>query len=380
MNPNYLLKQEIDYELRVRGINITGGVEFLQKLFRLVMTETVAIRLQNLGDFDPQEHLQYITSKTQELEVSPIGPRLRTRVRHFSGRLTQLLKWNMLPKTVSVSAIRDLITRLEALERRAIHCVSNLSEDGAVSERVMQQDTGTVRVRVQADATEHTAQLGGPDVATSIQETRRELFREANSDIRGKVSSLDNSIAGEKVLVLPWHFKNLPHPAERILRELPSVNGLDVNLLLQFLTKILEIRAVFTVTDQVLLQEIYPYCKEPLSNHVQQALNNGRAFDQLHEDIILSFIPRRRFDHLREERVARLQREEESLSAYSNAVKKAAQVLRLSLSDAEIVANIVDGLSKTQHSRLIFKIHLQLSEIWRSCVFVIRMCLLMIML
>jgi hypothetical protein len=52
---------------------------------------------------------------------------------------------------------------------------------------------------------------------------------------------------------------------------------------------------------------------------------------------------------------ARLQREEESLSAYSNAVKKAAQVLRLSLSEAEIVANIVDGLSKTQRSRLIFK-------------------------
>jgi hypothetical protein len=70
------------------------------------------------------------------------------------------------------------------------------------------------------------------------------------------------------------------------------VNGLDVNLLLQFLIKILEIRAVFTVTDQVLLQVIYPYCKEPLRNHVQQALNCGWGFDQLHEDIF-SFIPGR---------------------------------------------------------------------------------------
>jgi hypothetical protein len=47
--------------------------------------------------------------------------------------------------------------------------------------------------------------MGGPDVATSIPETRRELVREANSDIHGNVSSLDNSIAGAKVLLLPWH-------------------------------------------------------------------------------------------------------------------------------------------------------------------------------
>jgi hypothetical protein len=92
------------------------------------MTETLAIRLQNVGDFDPQEHVQYITSETQELELSRIGLRLRTRERHFSGRLTLLLKSNMLPETVSVSAIRDLITRLEALGQRAIHFVWKLSE------------------------------------------------------------------------------------------------------------------------------------------------------------------------------------------------------------------------------------------------------------
>jgi hypothetical protein len=68
MNPNYLPRKEIGYELRVRGINITGDVDFLRKLFRLVTTEAVAISGHNLGDFDPQEHLEYITRKTLELE------------------------------------------------------------------------------------------------------------------------------------------------------------------------------------------------------------------------------------------------------------------------------------------------------------------------
>jgi hypothetical protein len=114
-----------------------------------------------------------------------------------------------------------------------------------------------------------------------------------------------------------------------MLSELASVDGLDVNLLLQFLGKILKIHAVFTVTDQLLLQLIYPYCKR-LSNRVEQALNNSWGFDRCHDDVIFSFIPRRRFDRPRQETFGRLQKEE-SLSAYSDAIKEAAQSFKIVL-------------------------------------------------
>jgi hypothetical protein len=70
MNPNYLLREEIEYELCVRGLNVMGDINLLRQVFRSVVTETVAVNLENLGgEFDPQEHIEYISSKIQELEV-----------------------------------------------------------------------------------------------------------------------------------------------------------------------------------------------------------------------------------------------------------------------------------------------------------------------
>jgi hypothetical protein len=140
-------------------------------------------------------------------------------------------------------------------------------------------------------------------------------------------------------------------------------------------------RIKVNVSDRVLLQVIYPYCKKHLNNRIQQAVSDKWSFDQFPEDVIWPFVPGRRFDRLRQEMFGRLQREEEALAAYSAATKQAAQVLRLSLSETEIVANIVDGLNKTQRSRLIFKNPpATFQELDQLCVCMIKMCPLMIML
>jgi hypothetical protein len=141
---------------------------------------------------------------------------------------------------------------------------------------------------------------------------------------------------------------------DRLLKHLPSVDGFEVKALFQFLQKVIGIRTVLNVTDSVLLQVIYPYCRNTLNTRIQYTLCNGWSFNQLHEDVICSFVPRRRFDRLRQ-MFGRLQREAESLAAYVESIRQAALVLRLSLSETEIVANIIDGLSKSQRSRLIFK-------------------------
>jgi hypothetical protein len=309
----------------------------LHKVFRSVATEPVATSLENLGDFYPQEHIESISSKIQELELllektttelSAIGPRVRTRVRHFAVRLTTLLNWATLPENISVSVLRELILRLEAIEKRTIHYSSNCPEDRTVAGGMMQHQKGAAQICIHDDVMRHSTRSGESDVAISIQDSTTESTMEANSTIRGHDTQLNNPRAGENLLLLPWRFNKLPHPVDRMLKQLPLVDGLEVNSLLQFLKSILQIRAVFTVTDQVLLQVIYPYCKKPLSNRAQQALSNDWNFDQFHEDVICSFDPRRRFDRLRQEMFGRLQREDESLVAYSDATKQAAQVLR----------------------------------------------------
>jgi hypothetical protein len=56
------------------------------------------------------------------------------------------------------------------------------------------------------------------------------------------------------------------------------------------------------------------------------------------------------FDSLRQELFGRLQREDETLAEYVESIIEVAAVLKLSLSEVEVVANITDGLSSSQRS------------------------------
>ena len=151
-----------------------------------------------------------------------------------------------------------------------------------------------------------------------------------------------------------WQYGKVPHPVDRELRELPTVSGLDVEPLLQFLLKVRKLRDTFNVADRPLLELIHTFCKSPLRERVIEALRTSVDFDRFHEDVIQYVVPRRRFEQLCQDMFGRLQREEESLSAYAESIKDAATVL-LALSETEVVAVIMDGLSPSQRSRLVFQ-------------------------
>jgi hypothetical protein len=117
------------------------------------------------------------------------------------------------------------------------------------------------------------------------------------------------------------------------------------------------------------LELIYPFCKSPLRERVAEALGASVDFDQFHEDAIQYFVSRRVFEQLRQEMFGRLQREEESLSTYAQSIKDAATVLRLSLSETEVVAVVMDGLSPSQRSRLVFqKLPVTFRELDQLCI------------
>jgi hypothetical protein len=105
-----------------------------------------------------------------------------------------------------------------------------------------------------------------------------------------------------------WQYGKIPHPVDRVLRELPTVSGLDVEPLLRFLLKVRKLRDTFNLADRPLLELIYPFCKSPLSERVAEALRSSVDFDQFYEDVIQYFIPRRMFEQLRQDMFGRLQR------------------------------------------------------------------------
>jgi hypothetical protein len=66
MNPNYLLKDEILYELAIRGIVSEADVPALRKLFRAVIAEGVRFQISYLQAVNVNELYSQIISKTNE--------------------------------------------------------------------------------------------------------------------------------------------------------------------------------------------------------------------------------------------------------------------------------------------------------------------------
>lgn len=106
--------------------------------------------------------------------------------------------------------------------------------------------------------------------------------------------------------------------------------------------------------DLQLLELIFPYCQDALASKAVVALQGGWSFERFHRELLESFIPRR-FEQLRRERYERLKRNEERFARYVYAIKAAVVVLKLPVSERDVVNDIVEGLNPAQHSRLVFQ-------------------------
>jgi hypothetical protein len=91
MNPNYLLKKELQYELLIRGINSEGDAQTLHKLFRSVYSKSVPVYLSGLSILSVQELYQSTAHKICELQKAVtqensdpvlLIPQLSTQISH----------------------------------------------------------------------------------------------------------------------------------------------------------------------------------------------------------------------------------------------------------------------------------------------------------
>jgi hypothetical protein len=77
MNPNYLLKDELQDELSARGISSDSDVQTFRKLFRSIVAERVSVDLRNLSTQSMEELYECVVNKTLELQsliTQQIGP------------------------------------------------------------------------------------------------------------------------------------------------------------------------------------------------------------------------------------------------------------------------------------------------------------------
>jgi hypothetical protein len=125
MNPNFLLKDELLYELGILGISSDVDVQTLRKLFRSIVLEDFTADLSEVSSVGVDELYKSIVSKIVELQghvtqpqsgLSLSTPRFRTRIAHLRGHLLHLTNLALFPSNITTSHYQELHEQLDRIE------------------------------------------------------------------------------------------------------------------------------------------------------------------------------------------------------------------------------------------------------------------------
>jgi len=108
----------------------------------------------------------------------------------------------------------------------------------------------------------------------------------------------------------PHFYQRLPHRLSHLLKELPVVDGNDVDLC-DFLLKVIRIRQVGHMTEATIYEITHPYCRGDLMALVTNAITARDSFENFLDRLLRQFIPSRQISQLRTERYERVQFEGE---------------------------------------------------------------------
>ena len=339
MNPNFLLKEELLYELGIRGIHSEADTLGLRKLFRSIGARELPLQFDYFNSRGVEEWYSVVTSKISELQsfvtqtahnLALATPRARTKLLHLRGRLSHLTAAELCSASSETSLMQRLHDQLDEIEQTLARAENNASPN---PEPTIETTTGEMAHRSN----------GRPDTQDS---------RPVGVHHAGEVRS---STQGDSPSFISNIYQKLNNPLCYLLKALPVVDGNDAHALCAFLLKVINIRKVGRISQPTIYELLYPYCRGELLNCLNQALEEREPFEHFHARLLHHFIPARQLSILRMEKYERVQEEQESLAMYVQAVREAALVLRITESEAEVVARIVQGLNPVQRARFVFQ-------------------------
>ena len=367
--PEYLHRDELEYELAVRGVPIEGlNVAALRALFRTSRDVEVNaeqfITTKGLKDtptilsFCQDKFLQIkeLVENTDSSRVSVDFPRYLHRLVHLGTRLRHLFQFRRIPPELESSAL----TLREQVQSLSAEINSNLQPEDhtssvpplAASTINLHNAEGRTESAVVFSATPHMEHLThSPSLVVDPASQPNDRSILGNLPTTG-VSTYPGSISA-----FPFVFAKLPNPVQQMFQGLPVTDGLDLSQLINFLRVLVRsshILTVFQVPPVHVLQGFYGFTKGALASKTFDAIRRGDTLQAYHESILEFFIPTRAMLPLISSHYLRAQRANEPLAAYITDIKEIAAVLRQDADEAAVVRNILDGLHPRERSRLVF--------------------------
>jgi len=278
MNPNFLLKDKLLYELCIRGISSDADVQTLHRLFRSVMLEGLSVDLTKVSSLGVEMYARDASNITElqnqvtqpKAGLSSLIPHFRTQISHLKGCLIHLTNLGLFPANITTSHYQVLHNQLDRIKQNITSLEmadwpgqEEKGEQDDMAQRPLRTHPNLLLVKVEdrlgVEDRGDTGDVSTVTVAVN-NDTEALLTEVAQASTGINAATLPSLGQGASQVFTPHFYQRLPHLLSHLLKELPVVDSTDVNLLCDFLLKVLKIRQVGQMTDPNIYEIMYPYC------------------------------------------------------------------------------------------------------------------------
>lgn len=363
--PEFLTKDELIFEIKIRGESPVVDASGLRKQLRKVLSELKRYHYVELADYNSADEIKVIevkilvlSSLMAEFDFEPMSSALKkieTRYSHIANRIVYFSAFNEnLPDKPLTSNVDEFKKSLGSF----LLNIKSLKEKSS--------ETG-----VQIPVSKDSVVLPGVDNTTAASAVDNTVSNLVNPSVLpdGALNVLSDSnfpCLSTANVSLPVNncvvpnqsfnpYSTIKNPVQDLIKNLSLTDGLNVSQLLDFLRVTIKIKKCGLLSDNNLLILLMPYVSGPLLDKVQCAIKQNFSFDIFHQDLINTFIPSRLFFQLQQELFYRLQKTNEPFSFFIQSIKDSAELLKLKVDEGAIVSTIIEGLSPEERSRLVFE-------------------------
>jgi hypothetical protein len=381
LRPEYLHKEELQYELQARGVPVADlNVADLRPAFRAFRnTEVNQLLLKNNYIFlEPSKYVTFCSGKvtvlkdlvenTDPIRIASDFPRYVHRLRHWDTRLVHFLQHADLD---SASKLEVETTRAEL---RTLLDFTSFQPTPFILGQLDDQNATAFSQGGPSNPGEVAAcpeQLAGaPHMAPNPQVTEPHTSPHSALGFHPVIRSppepkaiphsgpVPNSVGSpHAVLATSLSFEKLPNPFQRFFAQLTVMDGFDISSLVNYLCVLVRVRGFMAgslVQPAQVLQVLYRFTKGPLASINARAIRQQLTLDSYDQELLSFFFPPRVMLPLLQARYFRSQRPGEALSEYICNIKEMAAVFCQDSDESTVVRTVLDGLHSQERNRLVF--------------------------
>lgn len=316
MGVGCLKKEQLKYELKIRGMTDEGDVSELVTRLRGAVGEPVQPSAERIGEVSDallccaaslnqlQETLDFLSgSSPSRAQVY----RLQAQITHYINRVGDLLQ--VVTERKQQGEVKGLQDRVLGMQMQ----LSNLEWEG--------------------------------------------VNEDGNFNDQMNASSAPSGSCTCHDACADFGFAKVPNPLMVVLSEVDGLSIESVDQLLKFLwfsVKFEKIVAVLEVPPQSFYKLLFPLVSGSLCDLVSASMASGSSLSELRTRVLDQRLTAWDLNHLVNQHVFRVQRQNESLADYIHEVKTAVKALEVKLSEREVVASIVRGMKPEERGSVLF--------------------------